>query len=571
MVIRIRKNVSDQTTRRMPLKPNIFSSRVRKRKAYATAFQVFISYYWLYLKSRLFGQAYFDKRINALHVKNADRIKRRMQELQGLFIKIGQLISNLTNVLPKEFRAPLEELQDHITAKPYAEIEQTIVKYLGKKPEELFSSFEKEPLAAASIGQVHRATLDGKAIVVKIQHHNIDKIAEADLAILKNLVKIHAYFMDMHGLEHTYQQVRQMIEEELDYTKEAEAMQQIAQNLSEADDLGVKIPTVLTDYSSKKVLVTEFCEGTNIGHIETLQAWGLDIEQLAKRLIELYCKMILVDGYYHADPHPGNILVNQEGEIILLDFGAVAHLNEATKQAIPDLIEAVIRNDTEETVRALKRMGFIGTDKASRKYVEKLIDIFKEFLQNEVQLDGLNFQNIKLNSGLSSVASIIRKVDLREVSNSIRIPKDYILLNRAIVLLIGNVYKLAPALNSLDVVRPYVKKHILSQKGGFTQLIVKTVQNQISTVISLPNELSQFLKNANESELEQAMHGINHSLQRIRFLSQQFLYFFVLVALVYFLLTYESISSFWQNLVQWGLIPLFIFLFLRSMYRERKV
>ena len=552
----------------MPQNQKIFSPSVRKRKAYYTAFQVFMSYFWLKTKSKIRGQKYYDKRINALHLKNADRIKSRVQELQGLFIKFGQLISNLSNVLPEEFRGPLEELQDHIQPKPYEEIEHTIEKELGEKPEAIFTSFNKEPLAAASIGQVHRAILDGQNVIVKIQHKNIDTIAHADLEILQNLVKLHGYFMDMQGLDHTYEQVRLMIEEELDYTIEAKSMEAIAENLMEAPELGVKVPQVFKKYNTKKILVAEFCEGVKIGNITQIEHWGLNQEELAKRLIELYCKMILVDGFYHADPHPGNILVNKQNEIVLLDFGATAHLSERTKKAIPDLIEAIISNNTEDTVLALKQLGFIGADKDAKKYVEKLVDIFKDFLQEEVEFDGMNFQNIKLNSGLSSVTSLIRKVDLRDVSNNIKIPKEYILLNRTVVLLVGNAFLLAPNLNTLNVVRPYMKKHIIDKDGGFTQMVINTFKNQVTTAISLPNELSRFLKNANDNNVEEEMRGVKTMLEKLYYLGQQFLYSLMLIGLVYALMNFSFVDRDWLRYVNCGGIGIVSLLLLRSFFRD---
>jgi len=524
----------------MPINTRIFSPAYRKRKAYWTAFQVFKSYAWLKLKSKFLGQKHYELNIKRLHLKNADRVKTRIQELQGLFVKFGQLISNLSNVLPQEFRAPLEELQDHVTAKPYEEIEETIRKQLGKNPFELFSNFHKEPLAVASVGQVHRAELNGEDVVVKIQHQNIDTIAAADLQILKTIVKLHGYFMDMQGLDHTYNQVKQMIEEELDYAKEAKSMQAISENLREVPDLKIIIPKVFQDHSTSKVLTTSFCEGINIGHIDELRNWNLDLDDIATRLIQLYCRMIVKDGFYHADPHPGNLLVNESGEIILLDFGAVAHLTDATKKALPELIEAVVRNDTEEIVNALKAMGFVGSDKASKKYIKKLISIFKEFLEEEVEFDGLNFQNIKLNSGLGSITSILKKVDLKDVSNNIIIPKDYILLNRTLVLLMGNAFQLAPKLNAIDVARPYLKEHVLKSEYSFTDLIVKTLKSQITTGISLPRELSQFLKTANDSTLEDEMTEMNLTLQRIYFLGKQFLWTTIIVALVYFFINYSK-------------------------------
>ena len=516
----------------------IFSPAYRKRKAYWTAFQVFTSYAWLKFKSKFFGKKYYERNIKKLHLKNADRVKTRIQNLQGLFVKFGQLISNLSNVLPQEFRAPLEELQDHVTAKPYEEIEKTIQKQLGKKPDEIFSNFQKEPLAVASIGQVHRAEINGEQVVVKIQHQNIDIIARADLEILKNIVKLHAYFMDMQGLDHTYNQVKQMIEEELDYAKEAKAMQVISANLKEVPDLKIIIPKVFPEQSTSKILTSEFCEGSKIGNIEVLNSWKVDLEDVATRLIQLYCKMIVKDGFYHADPHPGNILVNKLGAIILLDFGAVAQLTDATKKALPELIEAVVRNDSEAIVNALKTMGFVGSDKASKKYIKKLINIFKEFLEEEVEFDGLNFQNIKLNSGLGSITSILKKVDLSEVSNNIIIPKDYILLNRTLVLLMGNAFQLAPKLNAIEVARPYLKAHVLDEEYNFTELIVKTLKSQIATGISLPGELSQFLKTANDSSLEEEMAEMNLTLQRIYFLGKQFLWSTILVALIYFFINF---------------------------------
>lgn len=553
----------------MASKQNIYSPRVRKRKAYTIAFRVFMSYIGLDLKARFFGKAYYERRIKALHLKNAERIKVQIQELQGLFVKIGQLVSNLSNVLPEEFRAPLEELQDKIPARPYTEIEQTIREQLGNSPDEIFDSFNHTPLAAASIGQVHCATLNGEAVVVKIQHHNIDAIAQADLTILKNLVKIHAFFMNMQGLEHTYEQVRLMIEEELNYQREAESMQRVQANLVSVPQLRVRIPKVFEKYSTKKVLVSSYCEGINIGHTSELTALGIDLEDVAKRLIELYCKMLLVDGFYHADPHPGNILIDKTGTLILLDFGAVAELRPIFKKALSELLEALIRNDTEATVVALRKMGFLSSDKESVQFVEKLIGEFKTFLQDEVQLDGLNFQNIKLNSGLGSISTLLKKVSLREVSNKIQIPKEHILLNRTIVLLMGNAFQLAPELDVLGVVRPHLKRHILNEENGITTLIVNTFKNQLSTAIALPNDIARFLKEAKESELEQEIKLVKQGIFKLHRLLQQFMYCFLLIAILYAPSNDLTTSPVWQTILP-ILLGSLVFLLLHSIWKGSK-
>ena len=548
-------------------KQRIFKPGVRKRIAYVTALRVFLSYLWLKLKSKILGSNYYDRKINALHLKNAERIKVKIEMLQGLFIKIGQLISNLSNVLPEEFRKPLADLQDHIKPKPYSEIAATIKSQLGDIPTNIFSNFDQEPLAAASIGQVHLAEINGQQVAVKIQHQHIDTIAKADLQILKNLVKLHAFFMNMQGLDHTYDQVKQMIEEELDYQREAKNMYRIAENLKTSPELRVRIPKVFNDFSTTKVLTSEYYSGIKVSNIEELKNWDIDLDNVTKRILELYCKMILIDGFYHADPHPGNILVNKKGEIILLDFGAIAHLNDSLKKAIPPLIEAVIRNDTEEIVLSLKAMGFVGSDKESKKYVKKLINIFKEFLENEVEMDGLNFQNIKLKSGLSSMTGILKKVDLREVSKSIKIPKDYIMLNRTIVLLIGNSFQLAPDLNTMDVIRPYIKNQVLKKENGFAQMIVTSLKKQVTTAISLPHELSSFLKESRESELEEDVSIIKLYIKKIYYLGQQLLLTLILAVLI-FVYNPQQIQENWKNYIYWFFLVVTSYLLLRSFYRD---
>ncbi len=549
---------------------NIYSPSIRKRKAYTTAFVVFMSYTWLKFKSKFRGKGYYDKRINALHLKNANRVKNRVQELQGLFIKFGQMISILSNVLPNEFRAPLEELQDHINPKPYSEVEKTIVKEFGKPVDELFSNFNRKPIAAASIGQVHKAQINGKDIVVKIQHHNIDTIAHADLEILKKLVKIHAFFMDMKGLDQMYLQVKQMIEEELDYTQEAYNMKTIQDNLKNHPELNVVIPELYEEFSSSKVLVSSFCEGTNMSHLKEIESFGIDMDDLATRLMQLYCQMVLVDGFYHADPHPGNILVNKKGEIILLDFGAVSRLSEEMKKAIPELIEAVIKNDTEKTVEAMKNMGFISTGKEAQKYAEKLIELFKKFLQEEVQLDGLNFQNIKLNSGIGSFATILKEVDLKEISSTIQIPKDYILLYRTIILLMGNSFQLSPNLDTINIIKPYMKNHMLGE-NGLTSLIVNTFKNQITTAVALPNQLHKYLKSANKGELEYEIKGLEKGFSLVYIIGQQFIYSILLIAGYYFYSNSNIVEGSKRYYIAIFFLGLLGFLLLRSFWKGRKI
>ena len=543
----------------------------RKYKAYKTALVVTLSYLKLNLVSKILGKKYYKKRIQALHLKNANRVKDTILELQGLFIKIGQLISILSNVLPDEFREPLESLQDKIPARSYAEVEQTIIRELGKTPNEIFTTFNKEPLAAASIGQVHRATLDGREIVVKVQHLNIPVTSKADLVILKNLVRIHAFFMDMKGLDHLYEQVKQMVSDELDYKREANSMNVIRENLQEEVDLRVIIPEVFEEYSTKRVLVTEFCEGVKIGEVAQLDSWEIDRADLAQRLLELYCKMVLIDGFYQADPHPGNILVNSAGDICLLDYGATARLTETTKTAIPELLEAVLKDNTENMVKALKKMGFLADGKEAEIMMENLIEVFRRFLLDEVELNGMNFKEIKLKSGLGAITNIISQVDIRDVSDTVQIPKDYVLLYRAAVLLLGVSFQIAPELNPIDIVKPYIEKNLVSKKDTLKTLVVNTLKGQLTTALALPQDLHRFLKDTSRGETEVKIKGIKPGFELLWWMGQMI--FFGGITIITAGVIWLSNFKFQINVLQglYAILGVSGFFFLRAWMRGGKV
>ncbi len=549
----------------------IYKPSVRKRIAYWTAFRVAMSYLFLYLKSWFWGKAYYERNISALHLKNANLIKEKIVLLQGLFVKFGQLISILSNILPDEFRAPLEALQDKNPPRPYEEVAGVIQKELGAAPKNIFTTFDTEPIASASIGQVHRATIEGREVVVKVQHSNIEEIAKADLAIQRYLVSLWAFFWNMKGIEHSYEQVKLMIDDELNYKKEADSMKLVASNLKSLKSLKIRVPEVLEQYSTQKVMTCEYCEGINIGNIEGIEAWNINRTDLAKRLTSVYCQMIIADGFYHADPHPGNILVNRKGEIILIDFGATAQLSTQVKDAIPKLIDAIIKNDTEKIIDGLQLMGFVGRGKDAEEIAERLVVTFRDFLENEVQIEGLNIKDIKLNSGLESLGTLLKQIDLSEVFKTIQIPKDWVLLNRAIVLLMGTTFHLAPEFDTLTVVKPYLQEHIAKGKEGISQMILNSIKNQITTSIALPNELQKYLKKANKGVLKYEIKNLDKSVQLIYALGQQFLFLTLTLAGIYFTRHIDkALHPNWHK-IGIGLIFIAIFLFLKAWWRGKKI
>lgn len=551
-------------------KNRTYSASWRIRKAYWTAFVVMWSYLRLYLLKKVFGQKYYEKRILQLHIHNAEKVKKAILQLQGLFIKVGQLLSILTNFLPEAFQAPLEALQDQIPSRPYTEIQQRIRSELGQDPKTLFKSFNQNPIAAASIGQAHRAELkDGTQVVVKVQHANIESIASVDLHIMQRLTSLVSWFFDIKGMEYAYTQVKKMIEEELDFRQEAVSMQLIQANLTK--EKGFEIPLVHPDFSTQRVLTTTFHEGVKISNTAQLEEWNIDRLDLANRLVHAYCQMVFEDGFYHADPHPGNILVQKDGTIVLLDFGAVATLKPAMRTGLLKLIEAAAKNDTRGIIDAMKMMEFLANEREATKIAERVIDAFRNFLQNEVQFEGLSFQDIKVNPFETSLFNLTQEIGIKGLANTVQVPKDYVLLNRMVTLLLGICNTLDPHMNPIEVIRPYFQQFVLGERGDIVNFIRDLLQKTVANVISLPSDLRKTLDQVQRGELEVKTIGSVQRTQLMYSLGQQLIFSLLLIASVSFAFVYQESGAARLSTYAWIAGGAFFFLLLRSLYRAKKI
>jgi len=493
----------------------ITNPKKRRRKAFSVSIKIAWSYAKLVLLKKIVSQRYYYKQIEKLHVLNANRTKKVILELNGLFLKVGQLISIMSNIAPEAYGRILESLQDNTPNSDFSLIKKSLETELGDNISNLFTEFGEVPMASASIGQVHKAVLNtGEQVAVKIQHPNIGELAIIDLAIIEKIIGLVSRFFEIKGIDHVYSQVKEMIYEELNYTAEACNMEAIS--LSCGNIEGVKIPKVYSEYSSEKVLTTEFCEGTKITNVTQLNDWGIGENNIAEKLIFVYCEMILNHGYYHADPHPGNLLVNKNGDIIILDFGAIGKLNDEMRETIPVLVRAIVSKDQDAMLEALKKMGFITQGKEANKTAQKLISALTELFESginirEFSIDGLNNSSIK---------EFRKTISIKELSATIQVPKDWILLERTIMLLDGVTAKLAPEYKPFDTIKPYLKKLVL-KNGGLRKLIWGIVKKQVSTLVSLPKKTDTFLTMANNGELEIEISGFDRHTKKVYAGSQQ--------------------------------------------------
>jgi predicted unusual protein kinase regulating ubiquinone biosynthesis (AarF/ABC1/UbiB family) len=277
------------------------SRRLRFLKAYWSVFIILSSYFVLSLQKKLLGEGWAQDKTALVHRRNARRIERSILELKGLFIKMGQMLSIMSNFLPEALTQGLEGLQDSVPPHPYEAIEKRFQEEFGKNPRELFARFEDTPIASASLGQVHVAYLkDGTKVAVKVQYPEIDEIVKSDLKTLKRIFGLLHLFFPVYGLRSVYGEIAEVILRELDYNYEGKNLEVLKKNFeTEADFL---FPDVYWDLSSEKILTLRFMEGTKISYLDELKRQGIDSGVVARRIIHAYCKQIFIDGVYHADP-----------------------------------------------------------------------------------------------------------------------------------------------------------------------------------------------------------------------------------------------------------------------------
>jgi predicted unusual protein kinase regulating ubiquinone biosynthesis (AarF/ABC1/UbiB family) len=306
-----------------------------------------------------FSQEHSIKQPGENGFQQAEELPNDLERLGPTFVKLGQLLSSRVDLLPPQYLKPLSRLQDRVKPFAYQDVEFIVESELGTKINKAFSCFEREPLAAASLGQVHRAVLhDGRPVVVKVQRPNIAKQIEEDFAALEEIARFlgrHTRFGERYQLEKVLDEFGKTLARELDYGREASNMITLAKNLRDFER--IQIPLPVEDYTMAKVLTMEYIEGTKITELSPLTRLELDGGAMAEELFQAYLKQILVDGIFHADPHPGNILLTANRRIALLDLGMVGHTTPKMQENLLKLLLAVSEGQSDEAAETAVRIS----------------------------------------------------------------------------------------------------------------------------------------------------------------------------------------------------------------------
>ncbi|HSA58189.1 MAG TPA: AarF/UbiB family protein [bacterium] len=500
------------------------SRKLRFLKAYRSVFTVLCSYLLLGFQKKILGEGWARERAPAVHRRNARRIERTILELKGLFIKVGQMLSIMSNFLPEDLTQGLEGLQDSVPPHPYEAIEKRFQEEFQKSPRELYARFEETPIASASLGQVHVAYLqDGTKVAVKVQYPEIDEVVRSDLKTLRRIFWLLHLFFPAYGLKNVYGEIAEVILRELDYSYEGKNLELLKKNFEGEKDF--LFPDVFWDRSSAKILTLRFMEGAKISAVDELKKQGIDAGVVARRIIHAYCKQIFIDGIYHADPHPGNLLVQAaEGgfKIVLVDFGATARISDRMRHGITLFAEGVIKRDTRVLANAMREMGFIARPDSFEPF-EHLVDYFYEKLSN-IKIE--NFRQLDL-SQLSHLEDLLElrkiKISFRDLMTSFHVPKDWILLERTLILIMGLCAILDPKLNPIEIVLPYVEKFVLKDKT-LSEVAIAISKQLLLSYIQLPGEIQKTLRRLNDGTLKLQIKGQEDHTRRLYVLGHQILY-----------------------------------------------
>jgi ubiquinone biosynthesis protein len=415
-----------------------------------------------------------------------ERIRLFLEELGPTFVKIGQVASTRYDVLPAEIISELENLQDQAPPFSYETVQRIIEDELGHPIADLFKEFNGDPLAAASIGQVHYAILKtGEPVAIKIQRPNMKGTIETDLEILQDLALLAEQRLDWAA----HYQIRDIVDElakslleELDYSIEGRNSEKIANQFK--NDSGIVIPKVFWEYTTKKVLTMEYVEGIKLNEAEKLKEAGNNPKELAKNVVNSILKQILVDGYFHGDPHPGNVLALPGDDLVFLDFGMVGRLSSEMKNNLASLVIALMRKKTDDVVKSIMHMGIVPEN----------IDVMS--LRADVDRLYEKYYDVALST--TSLAQVISDLFTVAYQHHIRIPSDLTLLGKTLLTMEGMVVKLDPEISILKVAEPFGKRLLMEryepkkvagnvwdqlvEMGGFVNDLPKTL-NEISLLL----------------------------------------------------------------------------------------
>jgi ubiquinone biosynthesis protein len=491
------------------------------------------------------------------------RLRNVLEELGPTYIKFGQIISNRPGIVPDELISELSKLQDAAPPFPVEQVKAILEEDFDRPLAEVFRTFDPIPLASASIAQVHRAELfSGEQVVIKVQRPGIEDIIKADIEILKDIANLMQRSEELSSLRPKELVVafEQTILSELNFSSEANHFRKFHEKFSE--DPTVKIPLPYLSYCTKRVITLEYLEGIKISNNELLKERGFDGKLIAQRGFDAYFKQIFEWGYFHADPHPGNLLVLPGNVIGILDFGMVGKLSEKDRRILVEFIIALGRDDTASIVDNIEKLQ--GSEVINKEGLERDMALFID------EFGGQASKDIDLNDALNRGRFLINKYRLK-------LNPDLFLLIRTVSMLEGIGISLDPEFRSLGVVRPYAIKLLRKRLSPNNLLKSRTLLAFLSDIsqlfVSFPGDSRKIIEKIKNDKLKITVENRSSLLLAKQVNSASKLISYALLTGVFFgggcfMLTSTKLTSLFPAICSFSLSGIFMLLFLRMAQKK---
>lgn len=416
-----------------------------------------------------------------------ERMRLALEELGPTFVKFGQIMSTRTELLPPDLIEQLKKLQDHAKPIPFSAVREVLEESCPNL-DDWICEIDEIPVASASIAQVHRAVLkDGTVVALKVQRPGIGEIIEMDIQILLSLAeRIETVFPEIrvYNPAGMVEDFSQQIVKELDFTRDARNMDRMTRNFRGVP--GIRFPKVFWEYSTSHVLVMEFFEGVRIDDPESLLAMGLDPHEIGIKGFRAYLKMIFEDGFYHGDPHPGNLLVTKNGEIVFLDFGIVGILRPEKRQIFINLLFALVNDDIELMLRSLEGFGIV------------IAEQDREALRDDLYIMMHDFGSGGEDEGITQFNFSLVVTELTESMrrHRLKVPMNLMLLLKVFVMVLDIGVQLDPKFNFSKEATPYLTK--LADTNNLSAAYVKrasmSMLEAVDALFDLPRNVNLMLR-----------------------------------------------------------------------------
>jgi ubiquinone biosynthesis protein len=478
-----------------------------------------------------------------------ERIRMAAEELGPTFVKLAQVLSNRPDIVPEPLVKEFEKLQDKVPPFAFAQVKAIVEKETGKRLNELFSSFTEIPMASASIGQVHKATLmTGEDVVVKVQRPDVQDTIDRDLGIIKEGVKRADRYLKKQGVLNAEEVVKvfeRSMQRELDYRNEARNMERFRVVYKHRRDFYV--PKPYREFSTDKVLIMEYAKGCKITDVKQLREWGISPAKVVEQGMEIYLSQIFEFGYFHGDPHPGNVLVREDGTIVLLDFGMVGQLMKKDKYAFAGIFIAMARHDAREMANQLRKLAIEDNITDMRQFIYELNDLIEDYASLDV--------------AESSIQDVITRLQKIMFDYHITVPGGIFIIFRAFAILEGIGKKMHPNFKTYEFIKPYGQRLLTEQlkPENLASEAAQRFSNFTAFLNSFPVEVRGILQKATRGKLhfEIEHQGYGYLLKKMDSLNTRMGLVYIICALmisssIALLAQYPEDMKFYYGMNKWS-------------------